>query len=100
MIIINGLSLPKSHMELVIYSNGDVAVFDRETGAFQEAGAKAVEVGRKKGRLTMMRNLFNHGKAADDYRRRQDLLNHGFELLREPPQTPTKRDKKEKEVRK
>lgn len=46
-----------------------------------------------------MRNLFNHGRAADDYRRRQDLLDHGFELLREPPQTPTKRDKKEKEVR-
>ena len=47
-----------------------------------------------------MRNLFDHGKAADEYRRRQDLLDHGFELLREPPQTPVKREKREKEVRK
>jgi len=31
---------------------------------------------------------------------RQDLLAHGFELLREPPQTPVKREKREKEVRK
>jgi hypothetical protein len=38
-----------------------------------------------------MRNLFNHGKAADEYRRRQDLLDHGFELLRDPQQTPTRK---------
>ena len=48
----------------------------------------------------MMRKLFRHIKRADDYRRRQDLLAHGFELLREPPQTPVKREKLEKEVRK
>ena len=51
MIIIKGLSLPKYHMELVIYSNGDVAVFDREAGAFkrsyQELKIKAAEVGWK-----------------------------------------------------
>lgn len=50
MIIIKGLSLPKDHMELVIYSNGDVVVFDREAGAFQETDAKAVEVFGKKER--------------------------------------------------
>ena len=54
MIIIKGLSLPKDHMELLIYSNGDVAVFDREAGAFkrsyQELKIKAVEVGWKKER--------------------------------------------------
>lgn len=48
----------------------------------------------------MMRKLFSHIKRADDYRRRQDLLNHGFELLREPPQTPVKREKREKDVMK
>lgn len=50
MIIIKGLSLPNDHMELVIYSNGEVAVFDREAGAFQEIDAKAVELFGKKER--------------------------------------------------
>ena len=37
--------------------------------------------------------IFNRTRAGDDARRKQDLLAHGFELLRGPdgPQTPTPR---------
>lgn len=37
--------------------------------------------------------IFNRTRAGEDVRRRQDLLAHGFEILRGPdgPQTPTPR---------
>lgn len=37
--------------------------------------------------------IFNRTRAGDDARRKQDLLAHGFEILRGPdgPQTPTPR---------